>query len=181
VFLAFAFLTALAPGFEGPPARRRALRAAAVATAVAAALWLLPAVLGHRPLASLATALAIHRNDYTRPRGYALWLVFNLVDLAVFIGVPVAVAWAARTAAALRHGPRDGVQRMRAATAAGLAVILLSGQTRGEVGRIWLPLMPSLLVAAFARPGGPTRGEALVCAVGLAALTIGMAVFWQVP
>jgi hypothetical protein len=41
--------------------------------------------------------------------------------------------------------------------------------------------MPTLLVAALARPGGHTRGEALVFGACVAALTIAMAVFWQVP
>jgi hypothetical protein len=179
VFLAVGGLAALALAPTAP--RGRALRIVGLAAAVTAAVWLLPAVLGHRPLASLATALAIHRDEYTRPRGYLLWLLFNPVDFALFLGVPVAVAWAARTARAAGTSPRDAAGRMRLATAAGLAVLLLSGQTRGEVGRIWLPLMPLLLVAALARPGGPTPREAVVCGAGLGALTVAMAVFWQVP
>jgi len=128
----------------------------------------------------LTTALAIHRDEYTLPRSYGLWLLFNLLDLAMFLGVPVAIVWATRTAASLVP-PRSSVNGLRLATAAGLIVLLLSGQTRGEVGRIWLPLMPTLLVAALARPGGPTRAEALVCGACLSALTVAMAVFWQVP
>jgi hypothetical protein len=174
VFLAFGGIAALTLAASIP----RALRFAALAAAVTAGLWLLPAALGHQPFASLTTALAIHRDEYTLPRSYPLWLVFNVVDLALFLGAPVAVAWGLRTARAMVHQPRAPVDRMRLATALGLAAILLSGQTRGEVGRIWLPLMPTLLVAAFARP---TRGEALVCAACLAALTLTMAVFWQVP
>jgi hypothetical protein len=73
------------------------------------------------------------------------------------------------------------VDRLRLATAAGLAALVLSGVTRGEVGRLWLPLMPLLLVAALARPGGPGRGESLVYGAALAALTITMALYWQVP
>ena len=179
VFLALGGLAALA--VAPSEARRRAVGLVALATAVTAAVWLLPACLGHRPLASLATALAIHRDEYTVPRGYFLWLVFNPVDFALFLGVPVAVAWAVRTARSARREPRDGADRMRLATALGLAVLLLSGQTRGEVGRLWLPLMPVVLIAALARPGGPTRAEAITCAAGLAALAVTMAVFWQVP
>lgn len=174
VFLAFGGVAALVLAASAP----RAVRLAAIAAAVTAGLWLLPAALGHRPLASLTTALAIHRDEYTLPRSYALWLLFNVVDLALFLGAPVAVAWGLRTARAMVHRPRDPVDRMRRATALALTAILLSGQTRGEVGRIWLPLVPTLLVAAFARP---SRGEALVCAACLAALTVTIAVFWQVP
>jgi hypothetical protein len=180
-FLAFGGLAALALGLEGRAGGRHAVRVAGLATVVTAALWLLPALLGHRPLASLTTALAIHRDDYTLPRRYALWLVFNVVDFALFVGVPVALAWAVRTARSARQTPREPSDRLRLASALALAALLLSGQTRGEVGRIWLPLMPVFLVAALVRPGGPTRGEAVVCGACLAALSVAMGVFWRVP
>lgn len=181
VFLALGGLAALAPTLTSREAARRALALALIAAAVAAALWCLPAALGHHPLASLRTALAIHRDEYTQPRRYPLWLAFNLVDLAMFLGVPVAVAWVLRIARSARRFPRGPVDRLRLATAAGLAALVLSGVTRGEVGRLWLPLMPLLLVAALARPGGPGRGESLVYGAALAALTITMALYWQVP
>ncbi|HVR70764.1 MAG TPA: hypothetical protein VMT87_07950 [Vicinamibacteria bacterium] len=181
VFLAFGGLAAVALGLEGRARWRLAVRVAGLATAVSAAVWLAPALLGHHPLASLTTALGIHRDEYTLPRRYSLWLVFNLVDFALFAGVPVALAWAIRTVRSARHQPREASDRMRLGTALALAALLLSGQTRGEVGRIWLPLLPALLVAALVRPGGPTRGEAVVCGACLAALAVAMGVFWQVP
>ena len=181
VFLAFGGCAALALALGAPGRFRRAAAVAAIAGSVTAALWMLPATLGHRPWASLATALAIHRDEYTRPRSYPLWLLFNPLDLALFLGVPVAVAWAVRTVRSAVRARREGIDRLRIATGLGLLALLLAGQTRGEVGRIWLPLMPTLLVAALARPGGPTRGEALVCGTCLAALTIAMGLFWQVP
>jgi hypothetical protein len=180
-FLAFGGLAALALAGATRDGVHRAAVLAAIAAAVTAALWLLPAVLGHHPLASLTTALAIHRDEYTRPRRYPLWLFFNLVDLAVFLGVPVALAWTMRTARSLRGGDGEPAGRLRVATAAALAVLVLSGLTRGEVGRIWLPLMPVLLVAALAWRSGPSRSEAVVCGACLATLTLAMAVFWQVP
>jgi methylthioxylose transferase len=181
LFLAFGGCAALALGLGAPGGVRRAATVAAIAGGVTTGLWMLPAALGHRPWASLATALAIHRDDYTLPRSYALWLLFNPLDLALFLGVPVAVAWAVRTWRSAVRSPREGVDHLRLATGLGLLALLLAGQTRGEVGRIWLPLMPALLVAAMARPDGPTRGEALLCGTCLAALTIAMAAFWQVP
>jgi hypothetical protein len=181
VFLAFGGVAALAVGIDARGRLRQAATLAALATVVTTALWLLPALWGHRPLASVVTALAIHRDEYTLPRSYPLWLVFNLVDLAMFLGVPVAWAWTVRNLRALRGRSVEPSDRLRIATALALTVLLLSGQTRGEVGRIWLPLMPPLLVAALARPGGPTRREAVVCAACLAALCLAMGVFWQVP
>jgi hypothetical protein len=181
VFLALGGCAALALALGTPGRLGRAAAVAAIAASVTGALWMLPAALGHRPWASLATALAIHRDEYTLPRSYPLWLLFNPLDLALFLGVPVAVACAVRTARSAVRAPREGIDRLRIATGLGLLALLLAGQTRGEVGRIWLPLMPTLLVAAMARPGGPTRDEALVCGTCLAALTIAMGTFWQVP
>jgi hypothetical protein len=181
VFLALGGLAALALGLGPGASRLRAAGLALLASAVTAALWLLPAFWGHQPWASVATALAIHRGEYTQPRGYLLWLLFNPLDFALFLGVPVAVAWTARTVWSARSATRDAAHRMRLASALGLALLLLSGQTRGEVGRLWLPLMPVVLVAALARPGAPARAEAIACALCLAALTLGLAVFWQVP
>ena len=181
VFLAFGGAAALALAAASREATWRALRLSTLAGAVAVFVWVLPAAAGHQPFASLQTALAIHRDEYTRPRGYALWLGFNLLDFALFAGVPIALAWALHTARSARQVPHDAMARFRAATALGLAAILLSGQTRGEVGRIWLPLMPVLLVAAVAGRGGPARGDALFYGAALAALAVTMAVYWQVP
>jgi hypothetical protein len=121
------------------------------------------ALLGHDPLDALLTALSIHRETYTEPRSYFLWLPFNLLDLSIFLGPPVAALFVRE------------VFRSRSARwlAIALAVLLVSGATRGEVGRIWIPLMPMLLLAATAMPGRPSRGEslwlgALLVAMGMA-------------
>jgi hypothetical protein len=181
VFLAFGGLAALSLAPDPRRSARSLARLALTAAAVAAALFFLPAVIGHRPLASARAALAIHREVFTAPRSYALWLIFNPLDLAVFVGTPVAASWVWRTARSARAQPRAGVDRMRLATAVGLAAILLAGVTRGEVGRIWIPLMPTLLVAAFARPDGPDRDETLAMGSGLAGLCAAMAACWRVP
>ena len=92
---------------------------------------------GHEPIAAARTALAIHREAFTQPRSYATWLLFNPLDLAIFAGVPVIVVGLLRLARpAAARGPFD---RMRAALAAGLALLLLSGTVRGEIGRIAIP------------------------------------------
>ena len=62
--------------------------------------------------------------------------------------------------------------------------LVLSSQTRGEVGRIWIPIMPVLLVAALARPaqeseGGPTAGEGVVLALLLVPIDLVLALSWK--
>ncbi len=168
VFLALAALAVLA--VTGPS--RRAMTAGLVAAAVAVSLIGATALLGHDPVAAGRTALAIHRETYTRPRSYALWLPFNLLDLALFVGPPVAALFAFRTA----HS------RFARAVAAGLALLLLSGTTRGEVGRLWIPLMPLLLVGALARPAektSPSRGEGLLLGTLLAAINVALRIRWE--
>ena len=142
-------------------------------------------LVGHEPLRSALTALALHREVYTRPRSYALWLAFNPLDLAVFLGVPVAVLLAIRAGRSwsltIRHDPGPGAgDRLRVVVTAGLALLLLSGVTRGEVGRLWIPIMPFLLVAALEEPrsaeGGPTIGWAHALLVGALLLPLDLAI-----
>jgi hypothetical protein len=166
----------------------RAIRSLVPAVAWAAGacglVVLLPMAWGHEPIGAARTALAIHREAFTAPRSYATWLLFNPLDLAIFAGVPVIVVGLMRLARpAPARGPFD---RMRATLAAGLALLLLSGTVRGEIGRIAIPLMPALLVASLGPRGdpavdpGPTAGEAVLTAVLLAALTIAIAARWAV-
>lgn len=187
-FLLFGAAAALALGADG--GGPRLAKSAAWAAAGAAAVIGFTALLGHHPLRSALSALAIHREVYTAPRSYALWLAFNPLDLAIFLGLPLAILLALRTGRASlalrRHaGGVSPADRFVIAAAAGLALLLLSGVTRGEVGRIWIPLMPLLLVAALAgsRDGekataGPSSREALLLGVLLIPPSIVMRLYW---
>jgi hypothetical protein len=143
-----------------------------------------PALLGHDSLRALATALSIHREIYTAPRSYGLWLLFNPLDLALFLGVPVAVsgllllpASLSRVRTAGRGAPLD---RFRSALFGGLAALLVLGVTRGEVGRIWIPVMPLLLVASLGNPASPDRRTSLVVGSLLGALTLLLGRYWVI-
>lgn len=76
-------------------------------------------------------------------RAYGSWLALNVIEWAVFLGMPAAVLSGA-----------SAVRRSRCAVAVALYVILLilnvTGANRGEVGRLWMPLMPLACVAAAA-------------------------------
>jgi hypothetical protein len=158
--------------------KRRAARAAALAVATGGGLVGLTALLGHHPVRSALAALAVHRELYTEPRSYVLWLVFNPLDLALFLGFPVSAALVARTARS--WPPTTPAARQRLATLAGLTLLLLSGATRGEVGRIWIPIMPFLLVAALAPAGreATSQREALVAGALLVPLLLVMRLCW---
>jgi hypothetical protein len=169
---------------------RRALARGATASAVATTVSLLlavgvPAALGGQPLQVMRTALGIHRGAFTAPRSYSLWLGFNPLDLAMFVGLPVAVAglWALRRAIrrCLSTGSLGAFDRFRLATFGGLTLLLLLGVVRGEVGRILIPLMPLILLSSVADDEkGPAAVEAIGLAALLAPLTLLIAAYWIV-
>ncbi|WP_442808382.1 hypothetical protein [Streptomyces sp. NBC_01218] len=101
-------------------------------------------------------------------RPYAYWVWANLAAVTVSAGVATvaglrrsAVA-APRAVRALRAGgPLTGTQRLAVLTlAAALAVLAadLSGMSKAETERIWLPFVLWLLPAAAALPGRHRRG-----------------------
>jgi hypothetical protein len=166
-----------APALRTAEGRRRAALVAAVGATVAVACFFLPALYGHHPIAAARTALAIHREQFTAHRSYPRWLFSDLLDLALFLGVPVVVfgLWLPRTA-------------FRLAALAGVLLLVASGLIRGEMGRILVPLMPVLLVAcvvAKPRPGAP-QGEpsapaAMVLGMLLATTDIVLRLSWELP
>lgn len=181
VFLAVGGVAALM-SWERPQWRRRALVAGGAATVSGLVAFGVPAFFGHEPLRALVTALAIHREAYTAPRSYPLWLVFNPLDFALFIGVPLAVLACTVTVRLVRKGVtwsgHSVPDRYRLALAGGFALLVLLGVTRGEVGRLWIPLMPLVLVAACGGPVATRRGDMVLTAVLLAALTLTMGRYW---
>jgi hypothetical protein len=129
-------------------------------------------ILGHHPLRSARVALEMHRETFTAPRSYGLWLLFNPLDLVVFLGAPIAVLFAARVWEATKSRTPDACGPFALAAAAGLALLLVSGTVRGEVGRIWIPLMPLLLVPAADRVGPRWRAPALGALLALLCLVL---------
>lgn len=184
-----AFL-AIAGGAVVAWAGRESLGRAFVASALAASFTVLlafgvPAALGGQPLLAMETALAIHRSAFTLPRSYALWLVFDPLDLAVFTGLPVAVAglWALRRTLRRIFTPASltALDRFRLWVFGGVTLLVLTGVVRGEVGRIMIPLMPVVLVASIAGASSePSTGEALGLGALLAAATLAIAGYWAV-
>lgn len=181
-FLAIGGLAVLAAAGGGAAGRRSAWLAAVAVGVTGLAAFGLPALLGHRPVPALLTALAIHREIYTAPRSYALWLLFNPLDFALFLGVPVAVIGLLALSRTLRQAAGSGggtpVERFRLAAFGGMAVLLALGVTRGEVGRLWIPLMPLVLVASLGGDGRPGHGESLVLGAVLAAFTLVIGSYW---
>ena len=180
LLIALGAAAAAAPALGTAEGRRRAALIGGVAIAVALACFMLPALLGHHPLASAQAALAIHREHFTAHRSYPLWLAFDLLDLALFLGVPIVLVglWQPRTP-------------FRLAAAGGVLLLVASGLIRGEMGRILVPLMPVLLVACVVpapradrpreRDDEPSLSTALVLGTLLAATDIVLRLSWELP
>jgi hypothetical protein len=84
-------------------------------------------------------------------RSYRAWLLANPIELAVGLGLPASI-WLVLGFAAPR-----GVPRVSIAALGVFALLTVSGRNLSEVARLWLPLMPALLVAsgfALTRLGG---------------------------
>ena len=118
------------------------------------------------PLAIWWTNQQNHARFYVDyPRTYWLWVFENPVELAIALGLPTAV-WSLVGFVWVRKVPR-----VAWASALVLVLLTLSGKNLSEVARLWLPLMPGLLVAAgqgFQElEGGP---RTLACSLGVVGL-----------
>jgi hypothetical protein len=160
--------------------------------ASAAAVLLLPALFGFRHVENFQAAMQLHFEHYTSPRSYWTWLLFNPWDLAVFLGFPVALLlvrhiWqASRGFVHKKSWPSNALVRVQLVTGACLVAVLLSGAIRGEVGRLFVPLMPLLLVAALLRRHGdemrgPGAGEAGRIAMLLLVTDLVLRSSWRLP
>ncbi|HEX8200245.1 MAG TPA: hypothetical protein VF590_07135 [Isosphaeraceae bacterium] len=150
--------------------RRRGLRI--VVTGAGFLAWTLAiwAVSGANPFVIWWWNQANHARFYLEYlRTYAAWVLINPLELAVALGLPAA-CWAA-AGLGTRRAPR-----VAWATLAVLVLLDLSGRNLGEVGRLWLPLMPPLLIAAgsaLERSGGGRAALAGgVALMGLQAIVV---------
>ncbi|MGI5819912.1 MAG: hypothetical protein ACOX9R_17650 [Armatimonadota bacterium] len=106
-------------------------------------------------------------------RSYGLWVWMNLVEFAIFMGLPlVALAAAAipRMVRTLRETSSSALPAyLGAAALLTLLMLDISGVVRGETGRLWLFFVPWLAAAAAPdlvdEGGGRWRLLAFTCAL----------------
>ncbi len=127
---------------------RRRLAPLAASAAVIALVYLAVRTAGFDWWGGLEATRAAYERGVARDRPYLVFLVANLVVFAAAVG-PGAVAGLVRL---VRVG--RGTPPLVLAGAAMACVILadLSGFSKGEVERIWLPFVPWVAVAAAALP-----------------------------
>ncbi|MCB8976444.1 MAG: glycosyltransferase family 39 protein [Ardenticatenaceae bacterium] len=122
---------------------------------------------GVPPWAVAQEGLAQHYELVTLHRRYDWWLVYNWLDVLIFAGPAIVAGFLL-----LFRQPRTLLRQPLAALIVPLAGLLLlldiSGSARGEVGRLWLFLMPFLAIgsaAYFGKLAGFTRASAPLLAV----------------
>jgi hypothetical protein len=127
---------------------RRRLAPLAASAAVIVLAYLAVRAAGFDWWAGLEATRAAYEQGVARDRPYLVFLVANLVVFAAAVG-PAAVAGLLRLVRAGRAAPLVVV----AGAAVACAVVAdLSGLSKGEVERIWLPFGPWVTVAAAALP-----------------------------
>jgi hypothetical protein len=126
-------------------------------------------------------SMAQHFELVTSARRYALWLWGNPLDLALWLGPGVLMlgvvgsVWAWRR---WRAEPWLADVALAAAVFWGMLLLLnFSGMSRGEVGRLWLFLMPYPLALALLPDWGFRGRAAILVMMGLWS----MAVAWVIP
>lgn len=104
--------------------------------------WIVLALLtGYDPVASFRAAMDQHRSIAVASRSYGTWLVWNPYDFLLLLG-PAVLIPAAASLIRRGGGERPALRVLAWGWWALLLVLILSGTVRGEVGRIWLFLMP---------------------------------------
>ena len=87
-------------------------------------------------------------------------------------------AWRAAASVA-RPGRPTSLDRFRGGALAGLAALVLAGVTRGEVGRLWIPLVPLVLLASSRDDEPSSVLPALLPAAIAAGFTLAIAACWS--
>ena len=121
-------------------------------------IWIVYALTyGVNPFDVIATGSRLAFESTTGARTYGTWLLGNPIDFAVFLGVPVVMAFVIGLASRQVNPAADngkptsaGLTALIVATFGTLIALILSGIVRGEVGRLWMYFGPLIaLIAAW--------------------------------
>jgi hypothetical protein len=155
---------------------RRRYAATAASWAAGAAIAILAPVVafGFPLIATMLRGLSAHR-AFTVSRSAAVWLRYNLLDFGMWLGPATVVAIAA---ALKRKGRGDVAWRLTLCACLGLLVSDLSGTARGEVGRLWMPFMPLMFVAAWTPGALPHPRDGVVIGAAMMAYCFAIRFHW---
>lgn len=127
---------------------------AALLTLAVVAPWLLAwAAWGVNYFELLGVGMRMHFELVTAARDLSIWRWMNLVDYALWVGPGVLLLGLVGSIWLIFHTRRGQLESSLAGMAlivwAALLALNLSGTTRGEIGRLWIFLMPFPLIFAL--------------------------------
>ena len=147
-----------------PRWRNRAQAAALVGVGALLPFVLLALTCGYHPLAALRGSLDVQKAIMAQfGRTYSAWVPMNLWDVVLFLG-GLAILCRGGTQRALRKGSAPLARLAAFGVVLQMLFLLVSGETRGEVGRIWLPQIALFLPFAAAAFEPITEGRMLATA-----------------
>jgi hypothetical protein len=130
------------------------------ALAGAGGVWLVVAAFGFSWLDGYHLVVGRYHQGIGAVRPYSYWVWANLASLLLATG-PVAAPVLRRVAVRVRHGfPAwsDALVALPAAAAVAVALADVSGLSKGETERIWLPFAVWLVAGAALLPAPARRG-----------------------
>ncbi|HEY3354527.1 MAG TPA: hypothetical protein VGQ83_14845 [Polyangia bacterium] len=131
--------------------RRAALDAGLFAAGLLAVHVVFVVALGYRPLARVAGAQAFHAS-FKGDIPLAPWLWGNMIQFALWLGLPLAFAALAAVVAAARRGAwRSAAGALCLGLGVFIAITDFIGHAKSEVMRLWLFWVPFLCLAAAGR------------------------------
>jgi hypothetical protein len=138
-----------------------------------ASIWIVYAVLYQvNPIDVISTGSRLAWESTTGARSYGLWLLWNPIDFAIFLGIPIVILLLAK-ATRLR---KWHWLPLTLVTITALIALDVSGIVRGEVGRLWMYFGPLIALVAFAndRPqdADVARNTHYVLLIGLLSLQL---------
>lgn len=75
------------------------------------------------------------------PRSYLPWVFYNAYDVFVYMGIPISILFLFFTVNILKNKNFNLLKKLVLSYAFMFVTLLISGVSRGETGRIWIPLM----------------------------------------
>ena len=143
-----------------------------------ASIWIAYALIYRtNPLDVLSTGSRLAWESTTSGRSYGLWLAWDPIDFATFLGIPIVLLLLLNLRKILKLS--RNLWPLMIATFVTLIFLDLAGIVRGEVGRLWIyfgPLVMLVAVAGSEEQAPPnscaTRSTQPVLLVGLLALQL---------
>lgn len=132
---------------------------------------------------NFAELIKVLKSGLPEGRPYTTWLFYNLYDFFIFCGIPIIILFFVKLKEQVKFVYKklfSKVDLLIVSFVIMLVTLDLSGTTRGEVSRIWLPFVPLIVIPAANLAVNKKLGDKqilLIFALGIIQLLV-MQEFW---